>query len=183
MAVSVCGQSLLGRLQAGDREAFTEIVEEHVDRIYSLAYGMLGNREDAEDACQEVFYRFLRAAPTLGPDSCLPSYLYRVGLNCCRDALRRRARSPRLEPLDYEPAQEEPSPPETVSDRQFRRRVMDCLKSLSSQQRMVFLLRYFHGRSVEETGFLMGLAPGTVKSHMSRAVVRMREMLGENEAA
>lgn len=172
--MTTCGQSVLAGLKQGDSAAFTEIVEEHVDRLFSLAYGMLGNREDAEDACSEVFLRLARSAPRLAPDSCLPSYLYRLCVNRCLDVLRRRVRRPTPEPLSMDPPAESPGPPEIVADRVFRERVREALRSLSPQQRLAFLLRYFHARSVDEISCLLNCAPGTVKSHLSRAVARLR---------
>ena len=65
------------------------MVEYHTDMVYSVAYGIMGN---AQDACQEVFLRLFRAAPTLPMETRLRSYLCRVCVNYCLDQLRRKSR-------------------------------------------------------------------------------------------
>lgn len=128
--MSNCGQSLLKGLRAGDSEAFAQIVDDYMDMVYSLAYGIMGHWADAEDVCQEVFLRLFDAVPILSPDTCLRSYLRRICVNYCVDELRRRSREPTMELKDTagQLVSNSPGPLRLVADHQFRERIIDCLQ-------------------------------------------------------
>ncbi len=83
-------ESLLRGIKRGDSQAFAVAMDRYMDMIYSLAYSMLGDPQDAEDACQEVFLRLHGAASRLRANSSLPSWLYRSCINYCVDESRRR---------------------------------------------------------------------------------------------
>ena len=172
-------QQLMGDLAQGDTQAFSALVDLYFDMIYSLAYSMMGNADDAEDACQEAFLGLVRAAPSLAPSTCLRSYLYRVCVNCCLDRLRRRSRQPTEKSTDEleELLSDCPDPLELTAQRQFRERIVHCLSELSPQQRAVFALCHFQGLTVSEVATVLGRAPGTVRTHLHRALTNIRGML------
>ena len=85
-------ERLLGRLRAGDREAFTELVRRHAARVQRLALGVLGNAEDAEDATQEAFLRVFRTIDRFRGEAPLRVWLLRIALHCARDQRRKRLR-------------------------------------------------------------------------------------------
>jgi len=175
------GDSLLSRLRDGDSRSFGWVVEHHTDMVYSVAYGILGDAQDAEDVCQEVFLRLFRAAPTLPAQTQLRSYLYRVCVNCCLDELRRKSRQVTTNSLAEvgELRADLPTPLQVVANCQLRERVVAALQKLSSSQRVAFVLRHFQGLKVAEVADVMGCAPGTVHSHLARAVKRLRDLLGD----
>ena len=150
-----------------------------MDMIYSLAYSMLGNPQDAEDACQEVFLRLHRAASRLRANSSLPSWLYRSCINYCVDESRRRSRQP-VTSADKEPEavqSELANPAQLAANREFKQHILDCLSRLSPRQRAIFALRHFLGLTIGEISEVLNCAPGTVKSHLSRAIASLREIL------
>ncbi len=175
------GETLLGRLRDGDSRSFAWVVEYHTDMVYSVAYGIMGDAQDAEDACQEVFLRLFRAAPTLPAQTRLRSYLYRVCVNYCLDQLRRKSRQVTTDSLKEvgELPADLPTPPRVAADRQLRERVVAALQELSAPQRVAFVLRHFQGLKVAEVANVMGCAPGTVHSHLARAAKRLRDLLGD----
>jgi RNA polymerase sigma-70 factor (ECF subfamily) len=176
------GETLLGRLRDGDSRSFAWVVEYHTDMVYSVAYGIMGDAQDAEDACQEVFLRLFRAAPTLPAQTRLRSYLYRVCVNYCLDQLRRKSRQVTTDSLKEVRGlrADLPTPLQVAADHQLRDRVVAALQELSAPQRLAFVLRHFQGLKVAEVANVMGCAPGTAHSHLARAVKRLRDLLGHS---
>ncbi|HUG87622.1 MAG TPA: sigma-70 family RNA polymerase sigma factor, partial [Actinomycetota bacterium] len=76
----------------GDRGAFSTLMERHQRRVYNIAYRMLGRPEDAADATQDVFLTCLRKLSGYRGHSAFTTWLHRVTVNVCHDALRRRSR-------------------------------------------------------------------------------------------
>ena len=80
---------LIVRFQNGETEAFDRLMAIHTDKVFSLAWGVLQNREDAIDAAQEVFIKLYKALPKFPASDNLGAWLYRVCLNHCIDRKRR----------------------------------------------------------------------------------------------
>jgi len=177
-------ESLLRGIKRGDSQAFAVAMDYYMDMIYSLAYSMLGNPQDAEDACQEVFLRLHRAASRLRANSSLSSWLYRSCINYCVDESRRRSRRP-VTSASKESAvaqSELDGPVQLAANEEWNRYVANCLLQLSPRQRAVFALRHFQGLTIREIAKVLDCAPGTVKSHLSRAIAGLKEMLTEWES-
>ena len=172
-------QSLIRELKAGDDQALGRVMDLHLRGVYALALGMLGNHADAEDLCQEVFLRLHQGARRLDPERPLRPWLYKTCVNCCLDELRRRAHRPRAgweDTLELRPAAT-PGPEQVAAERQFAEQVAACLWRLPPRQRAVFVLRHLGGMSTPEIAKALGCAPGTVKCHLSRALMSLRDML------
>ena len=162
----------------GDVKAFEELVRSYEKTVYQLALRILGNREDAEDATQEVFLKAYRSLSRFQGDSKFSVWLYRIVTNQCTDMLRARKRRPvqSLNVLNDEGEEDElPIPderfsPEKLLDRKLTREaVQRGLDSLSDEARQILLLRELRGLSYEEIGQALSLEPGTVKSRIFRA--------------
>lgn len=176
------------RAREGDLAAFNRIVLRHQDAVYGLAYRFLGERAAAEDAAQEAFLRAYRSLARFRGGS-VRSWLLTIVANVARDELRRRRRRPErsLEPdRDDAPARAEPvdrgpTPEEQVladSRREELRAALEAaLGTLPEAWRMTVLLADVHGLPHEEVARATGVAPGTVKSRLSRARGRLRDLL------
>jgi RNA polymerase sigma-70 factor (ECF subfamily) len=167
---------LLGIMQ-GDRAAFALAMERYSHMVYSLANGILGDQADAEDVSQEVFLRLYQATSRLRADGSLRHWLARTCVNCCWDELRRRTRRGRARGasvLELLPSAS-PDPDQVTLGREFADAVRACLLQLPPRQRAVFALKHFAGLTIKEIAQLLGCAPGTVKSHLSRAVGALRD--------
>ena len=81
-------KALVERARGGDREAFDALIVRYQDRVYNMSFRMLGNREDALDAAQEVFLTVFRSLATFQSKARFSTWLYRVTVNRCRDELR-----------------------------------------------------------------------------------------------
>jgi RNA polymerase sigma-70 factor (ECF subfamily) len=151
-------------------------------RVFLLCRRLLGDRDEADTATQEVFLKAYRA---LSGDVELDKperWLTRVAVNTCLDRLRsRRWRFWRQRPdpedeeliIAFAPANG-PDAEDELFGRQIAVRVYRALEGLSPRQRSVFTLRHFEDRSLEEIGGILGLDLGTVKVHLSRALAKLR---------
>lgn len=172
--------ALVDRIVAGDRDAFAEVLARHDGRLRSLAYKLLGgDRHRMDDALQEAYVRAYRALPTFRRDADLGSWLYRIVYNACIDELRRARRRP--DPVDVSDAAWEPpsgaAGPERVVGAADA--VVRALAALPEDQRVTVVLVDGEGFDNVTAARILGVAPGTVASRLSRGRSAMRRALGE----
>ena len=131
------------RARSGDDAAFGRLVARHSPHVFRLAFRMVGNEHDAEDAVQEAFLKAYRALPEFESRSRFSSWLHRITVNCAYDVLRRRARraeDPLESPVDEDAAapelpSTEPLPDRLAQGQQLRRRLKVALARLSDLER------------------------------------------------
>ena len=179
----------LSRAREGDLAAFNRVVLRHQDAVYALAYRFLGERQAAEDAAQEAFLRAYRSLSRFRGGSAR-SWLLTIVANVARDELRRRRRRPELPlepdrddaPARAEPVDRGPTPEEQLladSGREELRAALEAaLGTLPEAWRLTVLLADVHGLPHEDVARATGVARGTVKSRLSRARGRLRDLLG-----
>jgi RNA polymerase sigma-70 factor (ECF subfamily) len=179
------------RARSGDEEAFKHLVERHGPTAFRVAYRMLGNEHDAEDAVQEALLKAHRALPEFEARSKFSSWLHRITVNCAYDVLRRRARraedplegSPDDEGPAWEPVSEGPAPDRVVFGQQVERRMRVALARLSELERSVFTLRHHEGLALREIGDALGLDTNATKHALFRAVRKVRKVMAPIMAA
>ena len=168
---------------AGDRHAFTEVLQRHDERLRGLAWKLLGgDRHRMDDALQDAYIRAFRAMGTFRRDAHLGSWLYRITYNACIDELRRSRRRP--EPVDtaeaaWGPPSGAPTPDRVVGAADA---VTRALAALPVDQRVTVVLVDGEGFDNVTAARILGVAPGTVASRLSRARATMRGVLGEEGA-
>jgi RNA polymerase sigma-70 factor (ECF subfamily) len=175
---------LILRFQRGQPRAFEALYDRYRNYVYRVAFFLVRNREEAEDAVQETFLDVLKALPTYdvhGPAR-FTSWLYRVTVNRTR-MRHRRKRLPSVEWDDVEARLERlPLPstarPETaLLDRERATQVWEAVEGLSDLHREVIVLRYQCELSYQEIAQVLGVRLGTVKSRLYNAHRRLREAL------
>lgn len=166
----VMRSSLVERAQHGDRGAFEALAVQAVDRLYSAAVLILGDRSMAEDAVQEALLRAWRGLPKLRDAERWEAWLHRVLVNACMDVAKRT----RTSALELEPwfSVNEDDPFETEID--ARDEVSQALARVNPHQRAVLVLRYFLGLSVPEVAEILHVPLGTAKSRLHNALGAMR---------
>ncbi len=173
------------RAVEGDGAAFAEIVRAYSTRIYSHLYGIVGNREDAEDLAQEAFVRAYRALASFDRSRPLRSWLYaiatRVGLNGLR-ARRRRI------PAGIGEGEGGPEPADPAGDvraavlrGELEERVTALLSKLPPRSAMLMHLHYREGMTIGEAAEVVGMTEGAAKVALMRARRSLREWLIEEE--
>ncbi len=173
------------RVRSGDSQAFRLLVEHHSRNIFRLAYRMTGNEQDAEDVVQETFFKAFRQLNGFEERSNFSTWLYRIGVNCALDLLRKRRRHDEFqEPLEpdhgrgvFEADPHESTPDRLVFSIEVKRQVTQALERLSPMERSAFVLRHFEGMSIEEVGQVLGLQTSAAKHSIFRAVRKMRVAL------
>jgi len=165
----------------GDRAAmpsWDELVRQHADRVYRLAYRLSGNQHDAEDLTQETFIRVFRSLQNYQPGT-FEGWLHRITTNLFLDMVRRRGRI-RMEalPEDYDrvPA-EGPTPEQIYHDSRLGPDLQAALDSLPAEFRAAVVLCDIEGLSYEEIGATLGVKLGTVRSRIHRGRQALRDYL------
>lgn len=163
----------------GDQVAFGYLVRAYERPVYNLAYRLLGDPMEAEDAAQETFVRAFNKLATYQPERKFVNWLLSIASHHCIDCLRRRGRSPALSldgPLPPQwLASDAERPEQAVNRRQQQDQVRRLLDTLEPPYRAAVVLRYWYDLSYEEIAATMGTTESAIKSRLHRA----RRMLAE----
>lgn len=170
--------ALVRRIQAQDELAFREIVERYQAKVFSIIYGILRNRNDAEDIAQQVFAKIYFSIKNFDFRSSLLTWIYKITVNECYDYLRKK----RVRKLVYESdfsnedsARVETSGPATdqkpAVDQRLAQRdlILKLLQKISEEDRSLILLKEVEGHSVEELSRMTGMNENTIKVKLFRA--------------
>jgi RNA polymerase sigma-70 factor, ECF subfamily len=171
---------LIERARRGDVSAYEDLVRRHRQAAVRTAYLATGASAEAEDAAQEGFVKAYYALPRFRAGAAFRPWLLRIVANEARNRRRAAGRRVRLAlrlAEDRSSGDAAPSPEAAVVAREDRRMLVEALSGLREDDRMVIAYRYLVGLSEEETATALGLPRGTVKSRLSRAMVRLREGL------
>lgn len=158
-----------------DMPSWSDLVAQHGDRVYRLAFRLSGNAHDAEDITQEAFIRVFRSLDKYKPGT-FEGWMHRIVTNLFLDLARRRARI-RFEALP-EDAERVPgrvrSPEQVLSEESFDPVLQTALANLSPEFRAAVVLSDIEDLSYEEVGRILGVKMGTVRSriHRGRAALR-----------
>jgi RNA polymerase sigma-70 factor (ECF subfamily) len=175
--------ALVRRAQAGDRDAFEELVRSHADRLHAVVLRFVADSEAAEEVTQEAFLRAWRGIGGFEGRSRFFTWLYRIGIN---EAKRRATREPgeAVGSLDDEPIPEAPDwsdAPDTRAEQSELRRVLeDSIHALPIDYRAPVILRDVEGLSTVEAAEVMGIGEAAFKSRLHRARLALRRALDEH---
>jgi RNA polymerase sigma-70 factor (ECF subfamily) len=177
----------LEALKAGDRNEFARLLEAYSGVIYRLSMKMLNDSQDAEDVLQETFIKAYRHINNFDGRSSLSTWLYRIATNEALMMIRKRKNMTVSieEPLDADTEIDEPLQivdwccmPETeMMSTEARAYMNRAVEQLPTTLRTVFLLRDIEGLSTEETSQVLNISEAAVKTRLSRARMRLRELL------
>jgi RNA polymerase sigma-70 factor (ECF subfamily) len=177
------------RVRDDDPTAFPNLVEIYQSRLVGVLNHLLGNMEEAEDLAQEVFLRVYRNRKKYTPTAKFSTWLFTIANNLALNALRNRQRRPLvpLEVHDSGPLGPRPqeqlvqdrnqSPSHFLNHRELAERIRNALESLNERQKMAVVLNKFEDMGYAEIAEVMGLTTKAVKSLLSRARCRLREVL------
>jgi RNA polymerase sigma factor (sigma-70 family) len=172
---------LVSRARGGDAAAFGALVTAYQEIVFRTAYLVLGDAAEAEDAAQEAFVRAYGALGRFRDGSPFRPWLLRIVVNAARNhrrsAGRRRGLQLRAEAAVPRDASS-PSAEAAALAGERRRALVAAVNALSLDDRVVIGARYFLDLPEAEIAALAGVAPGTVKSRLSRARARLAAALG-----
>lgn len=172
-------KDLIRRAGQGDSDAFRQLVETYQAPVYRLALRMCGGDAAlAEDAAQEAFLAAWRGLPRFRGDSRFSTWLYRLTTNAAIDWLRREKRHRGMDDVtELELPDDGPGPQDQAEQAEAQQAVRRALSRLSEEHRQVLLLRYMQELDYAEIAAALEISEGTVKSRISRAKMRLRELL------
>ena len=170
-------QDLGRRAAAGDRRAFAELYDAHVDAVYRYAFFRVRTAAEAEDVTSEVFQRALVAMPRYEPRRPFLAFLYTIARNVVTDRLRRSHPEASFEDALAHPT-DAPGPEERAGASDEVRELRAAIAKLTPVQQEVMVLM-LEDRSVKEIAQLTGKREGTIRGIHMRALEALREMLGE----
>jgi RNA polymerase sigma-70 factor (ECF subfamily) len=187
-------EELVRRAQNDDPWAIEQLVLRYQKKVYQIAYQMLaGDEQEAQDLTQDTFLKAFRNIKRFKGNASFYTWLYRIVINTCLDARRRRRRwkeiffpwrleRPKEETCtasleDYPDPDKNANPLSMAGKRQLEQDLKKVMNTLSERQRDIFQLKIFHEMSIPEIAQMMNLAEGTVKTHLYRATQVIQKKL------
>lgn len=171
-------QPLLDLIRDGDERAYGQLLDRHLDRIHGLAQRMLGNAADAEEVAQDAFLKAWQQIPQWQAGNAkFSTWLHRVALNLCHDALRRRRETRPIEGLD--PVSGEPGPERSARRHDLSGRVQVALAQLPERQRDAIMLSHYQEMSQREAALALEVSERALESLLARGRRALRDLLHE----
>ncbi|MEW6210699.1 MAG: sigma-70 family RNA polymerase sigma factor [Acidobacteriota bacterium] len=172
---------LVKRARSGDSDAFCQLARLYERKVYWLALHYSRNPHDAEDLSQEVWLKAYKNLSGFRGEASFYTWLRQITINTFLN--HKRSAMPEMEIIreDMGAAGDALSSfdlEDQVTSRLLAERVFQALGELTSQQRLIFLLKHREGMTYEEISTAIGCATGTVKKSLFRAVMKLREKLG-----
>jgi RNA polymerase sigma-70 factor (ECF subfamily) len=187
MTSPLSDEDLVESTLGGDENAFSQLYERYRHPVYSTAYRIIQQPEEAQDATQEIFVKLYRSLSGWNPDKAkFSTWLYRLAANHaidCWRSRRRRAESQLSEESEDRGLREFPlrdailSPYHFVEGREQADEIRRCVALLPELQKTVFVLRYFQELKLEEIAEMEECSLGTVKTSLFRASQTIRKAL------
>ena len=184
--------NLVKRVRNGEKAAFRELVERYQRKVFSIAFGMVNNREDAMDLSQDAFLKVYHNLDRFEGSSSFYTWLYRIVVNVCIDHIRRTGK--RIQ-VDYDDAilrdvavdgedRIRPSilgidPVKAHGRKELLGEIRRALDELSPIHKEAIVLRELEGLSYQEMAEVMGVSKGTVMSRLHHARKNLQALLHE----
>jgi RNA polymerase sigma-70 factor (ECF subfamily) len=176
--------ALVARAQAGDREAFEELVRRYSDRVYGVIRRFGLPNDAAQEVTQEVFLRAWRSVGSFKGEARFFTRLYRIGVNEAKRRLEREPKRAFVRSLDEEGAAEPPDteaePHHRVALAELRAAVAAAVSALPLKYRAPLILRDIEGLSTADAAAILGLHEAAFKSRLHRARVAVRDAVSDH---
>jgi RNA polymerase sigma-70 factor (ECF subfamily) len=185
-------EELVRRIKSGDETAFGELVNKYKKRAYYTAYEITGSHHEAEDLAQEAFVKVYHGIRKFKEEANFYTWFYRIVVNLCLDHKRRVRFFERFAfvPVQKDSGQEitdiviqdeEDTAEEKFEKRETGKRIDQALRKLPLMQRTIFIMKNSQDLKILEIAKVLKCAEGTVKSHLSRAVMKLKDELSKTE--
>jgi RNA polymerase sigma-70 factor (ECF subfamily) len=180
--------ALIGRILAGERNCFHDLIRPYERRVYVTVFSMVRNAGEAEEIVQETMLKAYRSLHSFRGESKFSSWLTAIALNEARACLRKAGKSTMVF-LDEEGDDGEGAcqpfqlrdwreiPLEMLERNNLAGLLQDAIQAVPEKYRTVFVLRDVEEMSIEETAHLLGLEPGNVKIRLHRARMMLQKTL------
>ncbi len=185
--------TLVKRVRSGDQRAFRLLVERYQRKVYSVALGMVRDREEANDIAQEAFVKVYKYLDHFKGDSSFYTWLYRITVNICIDVLRKR-RGMKGVAVEYDETNQVgtseanlgalgtrlgTNPQKSALRKELAEKIQEALEQVPEKHRAILLLREVEGMSYEELARTLEIPKGTVMSRLFHARIKVQKILSE----
>jgi RNA polymerase sigma-70 factor (ECF subfamily) len=170
----------------GDRGAFAQLVDIYKDKIYHLAYRMMGNAQEAEDVVQETFLRVYTNLDRYDEQQKFSTWMYRIATNLCIDRLRKRRSTYSLDAemqngegndwYSLMPSNED-TPENQLILSETQSQIKESIESLPEKYKSILILRYFHDLSLQEISEIVNMPVTTIKTRLHRGREYLKKKL------
>ena len=171
-------RKLIQRAKQGDTYAFEQLIHEHRVGAFNLAFRMLGNRDDADDAAQDAMVKVFKSIGSFREQSKFSTWVYRLTYNVCIDIMRKQKPGTTTE-LDERLVDKSPTPEEELEHNERQKQIKAAIAALTPDYRSAIVLRDVNGHSYDEIAQILGCSVGTVKSRINRGRLKLKEILSE----
>ena len=183
-------KTLIDRTKKGDKNAFEGLLLLNEKKVYNLVYRMTGNREDAFDIAQEAFMKAYNNLDSFKEESSFSTWVYRIAANVAIDFLRKRDKisttafytvmNDGQDEVEIQLVDKNQTPEQAYEVVEFNELLQKAMDKLPADQKTIIILRDISGLSYEEISNIILVNMGTVKSRISRAREKLREILLSN---
>src|SRR5437763_6549854 len=185
--MEITDAAIVAQVLAGDREAFRLLVERHTRSIYSVAYRMTENQQDAEEIVQETFLRAYKSLGRFELRSSFSTWLYRIAVNRSLDFLKAKKMNSSQQ-ISESPGSEEndraiqlpvtaPGPERLLLSAEAREKIARAMELLTPAERGAFTMRHMEGKTIEEISKTLNVRTSAAKNSVFRAVQKLRQQL------
>jgi RNA polymerase sigma-70 factor, ECF subfamily len=185
--MEITDAAIVAQVLAGDKEAFRLLVDRHTRSIYSVAWRMTGNQQDAEEIVQETFLRAYRSLQRFELRSSFATWLYRIAVNRSLDFLKAKKMTdtysisenpePEEDDREVQVMTTNPGPERLLLSAEAREKITQAISLLSPAERVAFTMRHMEGKSIEEICKALNLRASAAKNSIFRAVQKIRQQL------
>jgi RNA polymerase sigma-70 factor (ECF subfamily) len=176
--MSAADEQLLLQVKNGNREAYRQLVEQHMKGAYSLAFGFVNDHDAAQDIAQDAFVRAYTSIGSFRGESQFGTWLYRIVVNLSLNRVKQDQKKMQREvPVFAGEAFVAAEETDQIATGDTRYHIERALHELPTLQRAVVILRHFDGLSTKQVSEILRCSEGTVKTHLFRGMEKLRKKL------
>lgn len=168
---------LIKRAQKGDDQAFCALIDGYEKKIYNIAYRFMRNEYDAQDAAQDAIIKMFTNIKKFSFQAAFSTWMYRVTANTCLDLLRKKKPDTGIEEYERYAVSREGNPDADTINKELGDSIKKAINLLPEKYVPIIILKDVEGLKYEEIAQVLDISVGTVKSRISRAREKLRDIL------
>jgi RNA polymerase sigma-70 factor (ECF subfamily) len=175
--VDLSDEELVRLSQQGDLKAFDILVERYQKKVFTVAYGLIHDADEAKDLTQESFIRAYSALGDFRGAARFYTWIYRIAVNLCKDHFRKQSMERAAIATEQNEHPDPITPDRVASQHEVSQAVRQAIRALPDDHRTVIILREIEGLTYQEIAQVTGISIGTVMSRLFYARRKLREIL------
>ena len=175
-------QKIINQILEGDTNAFSVLVDNYKDLVFTLAMRMVKNREEAEEVSQDTFIKVYKSLNKFKGNSKFSTWIYRVAYNTCLDRLKKIKREYNVVAIDEFTEHQVKTLDNALNqmeEQEHKQKIQECLQLLPSDDSFLLTLYYFEDQSLEEISKVVGITANNVKVKLFRSRKKLTSILKE----